>query len=456
MIYSELGNNTQGLEYKDDPLAKTIAPDYEKLSMSAWGIPQLDEMDKFAPKMDENLDTVPDEYSQYLTNFQDLTSTAQKFMKLGFDITKPSLDPRENAAHMEWLQKFNSNTELGKKLQQSRKMRDAYENKYLGQNGVWTNPIGGEILTGLDKYALNPDVRPLEQLVSNAKHRELFTSKDNLQQAKQEYQEDLEAIDSWEQSQPAEFAQQAKQRADLARTSISNPMFDDYKSETLDLKKRQQSSTEAYQKARISLGQQGIDLAKWKEENKQIKDNLVTGQFPAIVENLINNEGENTTTFGKIKYDPLTQKPIFEAETVFARKAKDVPNIKVSGKTGANPNDVLLIVKHKDGTITTYNKNKPDEFQQFMTDYAPGHSFIENTVKSALGTYGLTQDDLGEDVITPDFTPAAVSKKTTSGTSNTAAGANKTSIKNITSKAEFDALPSGSKFIRNGKQYIKD
>lgn len=221
MIYSELGNNTQGLEYKDDPLAKTIAPDYEKLSMSAWGIPQLDEMDKFAPKMDENLDTTPDEFNQYVTGLQDVTATAQKFMKLGFDITKPSLDPRENAAHMEWLQKYNQTVALGKQLQQSRREKEKY-NTMIGKSGVWTNPLDEtKMVTNLDELAFAPDFDAFEKNIqSKVKKREQLFNKEDVGMANAELQAIKQQLDLYVDQVPESFKKQAMQRAEAIKSTI--------------------------------------------------------------------------------------------------------------------------------------------------------------------------------------------------------------------------------------------
>jgi hypothetical protein len=311
MIYSELGNNTQGLEYKDDPLAKTIAPDYNKLSMSAWGIPQLDEMDKFAPKMDENLDTVPDEYSQYLNNFQDLTSTAQKFMKLGFDITKPSLDPRENAAHMEWLQKFNSNTELGKKLQQSRKIREAIQS--AGTKDVYTNPVTSDILTSTDPFVNRPDLDRLKGLVeSRSKSRDLAYTMKDLEGANAEIAQTLDAIDGWEAQNIANnpaFEAQYKRDADLARAQIKGARYDQKSNDIMDLKRKAQAETSAYHRgilnlARNKFGWQQSQSAPIEFDTESLIRQAGTGDVQAI--DLINRyygtnpKGESTNASLKV------------------------------------------------------------------------------------------------------------------------------------------------------------
>jgi len=227
MIYSQLGNDTQGLEYKDDPLARTIAPNYEKLSMSAWGIPQLDDMDKFAPKMLESLDTTPNEYTQYITNFNDLSQAAQKFMKMGVDITKPSLDPMQNAAHQEWLKKYNDNLALGYRLQQSRREKEKY-NTMLGKAGVWTNPLDEtKMVTSLDDLVYSPDFDTFEKgILAKAKKRELLFGSGQKELANAELQDIKRQLDTYPDSVPPAFKEHAKKRADYLKSLIPDAMDD--------------------------------------------------------------------------------------------------------------------------------------------------------------------------------------------------------------------------------------
>ena len=288
MIYSELGNNTQGLEYKDDPLAKTIAPDYEKLSMSAWGIPQLDEMDKFAPKMDENLDTTPDEFNQYVTGLQDVTATAQKFMKLGFDITKPSLDPRENAAHQEWLQKYNQTVALGKQLQQSRREKEKY-NTMIGKSGVWTNPLDEtKMVTNLDELAFAPDFDAFEKgIQAKVKKREQLFRKEDVDASNAELQDMKSQLDLYVEQVPEAFKKQAMQRAEALKSLIPASIEDAQAQDKSKLGWARLNETSAYHKgvldqARATLGWKQSQSAPIEFDTEQLIERAGNGDGQAI------------------------------------------------------------------------------------------------------------------------------------------------------------------------------
>ena len=288
MIYSELGNNTQGLQYKDDPLAKTIAPDYEKLSMSAWGIPQLDEMDKFAPKMDENLDTTPDEFNQYVTGLQDVTATAQKFMKLGFDITKPSLDPRENAAHMEWLQKYNRVIGLGKELQQSRKNADLYS-KMLGKSGVWANPRDeSKMVKSLDGLIFEPDFDAFEKgIQTKIKKREQLFRKEDVDASNAELRDLKGQLDLYVEQVPPEFKKQAMQRADALKSLIPASIEDAQAQDKSKLGWARLNETSKYHRgildlARDKFGWQQSQSAPIEFDTESLIRQAGTGDIQAI------------------------------------------------------------------------------------------------------------------------------------------------------------------------------
>ena len=427
MIYSQLGNDTQGLEYKDDPLARTIAPNYEKLSMSAWGIPQLDDMDKFAPKMLESLDTTPNEYTQYITNFNDLSQAAQKFMKMGVDITKPSLDPMQNAAHQEWLKKYNDNLALGYRLQQSRREKEKY-NTMLGKAGVWTNPLDEtKMVTSLDDLVYSPDFDTFEKgILAKAKKRELLFGIGQKELANAELQDIKRQLDTYPDSVPPAFKEHAKKRADYLKSLIPDAMDDLEAQDKSAYKWASLADKKAIEKAKLALGYAQYGLNKDRFEYGKSKDKVVEGQFGDIVENLIRTNGENEATFGHIQYNQLTGKPEFKPDVVYSRKAKDVPKtwgIKVQGTQSPNPDDNLFIVKTDKG-YKTYNMSKPDEFQQFMQEYQKGHSFNENIVKAAMGVYDTENTDNGFQVV-PDFIPAAVSK--TIKDSETQSGSSKSS-----------------------------
>lgn len=395
MVYSQIGNNTASLEYKDDPLAKTIQPDYGKLSMSAWGIPQLDDIDKFAPKMDENLDTVPPEYTQYINNFNDLTSTAQKFMKLGVDITKPSLKPEENAAHLEWLQAFNDNVALGKKLQQSRKIRESVQS--AATKDVYTNPVADEMLTSTDPYVFKGDLSGLKSLVdSRSRQRDYYYSKEDEQSANDEIQQTLDAIDQWEMQQinnnPA-FEKQVQAQAQLARAQIKGARYDKYKNDIVGLKKQQIANTKAYQDAKLAIARDALSL----------KENQSTG-VPFETESLIRSAG----TGDQQSIDLINQFYGKDAKGASTGASIEVVNGSdiLNGKEYKDGDEVKVIktdkLKNKDGTIHTVKETG----KYFLRFDGNGNRYItpvnETTVKS------LTQGLIGKIV------EAGVSKNKTS------------------------------------------
>jgi hypothetical protein len=288
MIYSELGNNIQGLQYKDDPLAKTIAPDYEGLSMRAWGIPELDEMDKFAMKMDENLDTTPNEFNQYITGLNDVQATAQKFMKLGFDITKPSLDPRENAAHMEWLQKYNDTVALGKQLQQSRREKEKY-NTMIGKSNVWTNPLNEtKMVTNLDELAFAPDFDAFEKNIqSKVKKREQLFKKEDVDMANAELQAIKQQLDLYVDQVPEAFKKQAMQRAEAIKSTIPASIEDAQAQDKSRLGWARLNETSAYHKgvldqARATLGWKKSQSAPIEFDTEQLIEKAGNGDIQAI------------------------------------------------------------------------------------------------------------------------------------------------------------------------------
>ena len=259
MIYNQIGNNTAGIQYQDDPLAQTIKPDYNKLSMSAWGIPQLDDIAQFAPKMDENLDTTPNEFGEYVKGLQDVTSTAQKFRKLGIDITTPSMTPEDNAAHTEWLNQYNGVVKLGKELQQSRKIREAIQQ--AGTKDVYTNPVPvTEILKSTDPYIERPDLAGIKAFVDSRKgSRDLAYRQQDFKTAVEEIDNGLAAIDQWEAQAIArkpEFAQQYKADADLQRSALKMPFYDQYKHDNLAYKYDALKSMDAYHKGILDLARQ--------------------------------------------------------------------------------------------------------------------------------------------------------------------------------------------------------
>lgn len=345
MIYNQIGNNTASLQYQDDPLAKTIQPDYKKLSMSAWGIPELEDMDKFAPKMDENLDTVPDEYTQYVNNFNDLTSTAQKFMKLGVDITKPSLNPQENAAHMEWLKSYNDNVALGKKLQQSRKIREAVQS--AGTKDVFTNQVPDEVLTTTDPYVFRGDLSGLKSLVdSRSRTRDYYYSKEDEKGALDEIQQTLDAIDTWELQQtnnnPA-FAPQVKAQAELARAQIKGARYDKYKNDLVGLKQQALNDTKAYRDAQLAIQRDALVL----------RQNQSTG-VPFETESLIRNAGMGDQQSIDLinEFYGKDTKGVLNGASINVVNGSDIINGNIEYKDGDNVKTIKTTkLKNKDGSI---------------------------------------------------------------------------------------------------------
>ena len=276
MIYTGIGDNSAEIQYREDPLAREIKPDYNKLSMSAWGMPQLNDLEQFNPKMEDKADTIPALYTEYVNNFGQLKATAQEFLKLGKDITKPSLEPDVNAAHLEWLQQYNNNVKLGKELAQSRVYRDKYENNYLGKSGTWTNPIGDEVIKGLSDYAYSPETKPLEDLVrTHSTRREMFMTNNDVQSALRENEAAEKAIDEWVAIQPAQFRDKAVQQAAAYKASLKDPMLDQYKIQNLDFKKKKQAEDLGFKYATLNT-----------------KGQQVQSDYPDIVMDLINGGGQ--------------------------------------------------------------------------------------------------------------------------------------------------------------------
>lgn len=104
------------LRYSDDPIAKEIKPDYNKLSNSAWGIEEGSGENNFNPQIEENIDPNSSQFDKYVSEFNELVGIVKRFKRIGIDITLPSSDPDQNAAHQEWQQRWNANFKLGKKI----------------------------------------------------------------------------------------------------------------------------------------------------------------------------------------------------------------------------------------------------------------------------------------------------------------------------------------------------
>lgn len=374
MIYGSLGNNTAGLEYKKDPLADTIAPDYKKLSMSAWGMPDLDKMDKFAPKMDENLDTVPQEFNDYVKGLSDVTATVQKFMKLGIDLTKPSLDPQENAAHLELMQQYNDVLALGKKLQQSRKIREAVQT--AATKDVYTNPVSNELLTTEDPYVFKGDTSGLQKLVdSRSKNRDYYYSKSDEGQANSEIEQTLNAIDGWEAQQinnNPSFEKQVKAQADLARAQIKGARYDQYKNDKIDLEKqglalkeKAINNTDAYHRglldmARKTFGWKQSQSAPIEFDTESLIRKAGTGDVQAI--DLIN------------KYIGVDDKGKKTSESLTVVKGSDLNNDKgyltqpdgSAIKIDPNQNYFIRVDAHKKRYATPVNDISIKSYTQGM------------------------------------------------------------------------------------------
>jgi len=315
MIYTGIGNDLARIDYREDPLAKTIAPNYQNLSMSAWGIPEMNDIEQFNPEMEKNIDTVPEQFTQYVQGLNDLKSKVQGLMKTGIDITKPSLDPKINAAHLEFLQKFNNITALGKQLQQSREIRKAIES--AGTKDVYTNAVPNEILTSTDQYVNRPDLQGLKSLVdSRSRNREFFYNPDDLKSANQEIDNALEAIDQWEAQAPKGFEAQYKRDADLARAQIKAPYYDKYKKDKLAFEKQKQSQNLAARYAALNS-----------------KRDQLQSDFPLIVSDLING---NPNKYGSLLKGVVVGKTFVNTGT-----DEDPKNVEID--------DVIQDVKHTSG-----------------------------------------------------------------------------------------------------------
>lgn len=376
MIYTGIGDNSAEIQYREDPLAREIKPDYNKLSMSAWGMPQLNDLEPFSPKMEEKADTIPALYTEYVNNFGQLKATAQEFLKLGKDITKPSLEPDVNAAHLEWLQQYNNNVKLGKELAQSRVYRDKYENNYLGKSGTWTNPIGDEVIKGLSDYVYSPETKPLEDLVrTHSTRREMFMTNNDVQSALRENEAAEKAIDEWVAIQPAQFKDKAIQQATAYKASLKDPILDQYKIQNLDFKKKKQAEDLGFKYATLNT-----------------KGQQVQSDYPDIVMDLINGGGQQK---GQLLTGVVVGKTWVNAngkdvqvddviQETYSAKGSDIkrqhPNLKATnsfGKETEVENDAQYIVVNKTSglqLIKVKDKNgNPDIYgiQKLMSYQSP-------------------------------------------------------------------------------------
>lgn len=365
MIYTGIGDDLAKIDYREDPLAKTIAPNYQKLSMSAWGMPELNDLQQFNPEMEKNIDTVPDQFNQYVQGLNDLKSKVQGLMKTGVDITKPSLDPQVNAAHLEFLQKFNNITALGKQLQQSREIRKAIET--AGTKDVYTNPVPNEILTSSEKYVNRPDLQQLNSLVSSrGKNREYFYSQGDLQSAIGEIDNALLAIDQWEAQAPKGFEAQYKRDADLARAQIKTPYYDKFKNDKLAFDKQKHADNLA---------------AKYAALNS--KSDQLQSDFPLIVSDLING---NPNNYGSLLKGVVVGKTFVNTGTDEEPKNVEVDNVikDVKYTTGNEAKKMFgQKFKNDDGQTTTFN----DDDKVVVLYRTSGAKVIR--IKKADGTYDM-------------------------------------------------------------------
>lgn len=415
MIYQNVGNDMAGLDYRHDPLADKIAPDYPKLNMAAWGIPELDDIDQFKADMADNVDTVPNEHSQYVANFADLTSQAEKFRKLGVDITKPSLNPQENAAHMAWQASWNDNIKLGQQLQQSKKFRDK-ASVDAAKKDVWTNPVPDEILKGLDDIDYSPDRASLDQLVkSRSGKRDLLYQMGDVQKAVQEEDTGMQAIDQWAANVPPAFKQQALREAELAKASFKSPFYDQYKHDYLSYQKQKQAQDLGFKYATLDA-----------------KGNEVPSDFTDIVMDLINGNkqglGRNLAGvkvgefYGQIgdKVEKLDD-VIKNTYTVTGKDLKSKMGIgmvksDIGGSSHApSDNDVYIViektstdeprkiirVKHSDGTIDKQGLQALSAYQSFYDK------------QQVTPTTDFVYDDNGNPIVNPQKSFKTFSKPNT-------------------------------------------
>jgi len=122
----------------------------------------------------------------------------------------------------------------------------------------------------------------------------------------------------------------------------------------------------------------------------------------------------------------------------------------------ASPNQKFIVIKNSDGSI----KWQP-------TDEKALQSFVDSKTGTNLNKY-VQVDAAGNNksvkpvalgtkeqptVGSKNSTSSSTKSKTSSSSSSSTSG---NSIPTITTKAQFDALPKGSSFIRNGQKYKKD
>lgn len=368
MIYTGIGDDLAKIDYREDPLAKTIAPNYQKLSMSAWGMPELNDLQQFNPEMEKNIDTVPDQFNQYVQGLNDLKSKVQGLMKTGVDITKPSLDPQVNAAHLEFLQKFNNITALGKQLQQSRKLKDQYAT-LSGKNGVWTNPIDeSKMITSLNDYSYAPDFDAFEKgILAKAKKREELFKSGQVELANAENDAIKTQLDTYINQVPPAFKEQAKVRAENLKALIPDAIQDVYKNDKLALQEKIHN-----------------DRMKFNYATLNSKSDQLQSDFPLIVSDLING---NSNNYGSLLKGVVVGKTFVNTGTDEEPKNVEVDNIIKDVKyTTGNEAKKMFGQKfnNDDGQTTTFN----DDDKVVVLYRTSGAKVIR--IKKADGTYDMT------------------------------------------------------------------
>ena len=403
MIYTGIGDNLAEIQYREDPLAKEIKPDYNKLSMSAWGMPQLNDLEQFNPKIEDNLDSDSDSLRTYVETMSKLKDQANEFFKLGVDITKPSLDPDINDAHLEFNKKYNDALVLAKQSQYSRKLK---EDITKNQNkDIYTNPVPYGLITSTDKYIERPDLAGIKAFVDSRKgSRDLAYRNSDYETAKQEIQTGLDAIDQWEQQAIArkpEFASQYKADAELQRAAIKLPFFDQYKQDKFAFQKQQEANKNAWKAKDFALKS---DYQQWRKQQslpiefdtKSLIEEAGNGNMQAIalIQHYygVNQKGEpNGAQFNTVKGNEIINGYTYGQDakgndvTVKAQKLKDIngdyepidPNAKYFFRLDPNGNRFIT-------------KVTPKSILQF-TQGLIGKSVEDGTSKSK--TSNLYQDD---------------------------------------------------------------
>ena len=245
-MYNNTGANTVKFDFNGNALANSLYPTKDELSMSIWGMPELDDIKKPDMSLEEDFDMEASGANQYVSTIQNLSSLWEEAKANGIDPSNPGTNRNAQQFSKEWQSAFYENINLGKKLSQSLKNREFYQKASTLPNTIALPLQKGQIVTSDDvnNSILRYDDTPLKQIASAYKNNELVYGNSNLDILEQEYNQAQKAIVGWLDTQPQQFREQLNQQVVLPYlNAIKSPIIDDYKREKylLDLKKANNS-----------------------------------------------------------------------------------------------------------------------------------------------------------------------------------------------------------------------